>query len=285
MNPDFQFDYTVVGHVTVDVLADGSRRAGGTAFYAALQASRLGQRTRVVTQGAPRELEPLLEPYRAGLTVEILPAAHTTTLLTSGSGAERVQRLLAWAGPIEGGLALDTAILHLAPIARETSSRWGGRAAFVGLTPQGLLRRWAAVGEQVSLGAPDRQALAAARASDAIVISEHEHGSAASLIAAGRRGGAVTAVTAGERPTTLLLADGSERVLAVPEVAAAHDDLGAGDVFSAAFFVALNEGLAAPLAIDFANAAASVRIETPGTVGIGDRHAIERRLLAAGRAG
>jgi len=37
-----RFDYTAVGHVTIDVMPDGSRRPGGGAFYAALQAARLG---------------------------------------------------------------------------------------------------------------------------------------------------------------------------------------------------------------------------------------------------
>ena len=46
-----QFDYTTVGHVTIDVLDDGSRRAGGTAFYSALQAARLGRRALIVTRG------------------------------------------------------------------------------------------------------------------------------------------------------------------------------------------------------------------------------------------
>ena len=48
-----RFDYATVGHVTVDVLPDGSRRAGGAAFYSALQAARLGLRTLVITRGRP----------------------------------------------------------------------------------------------------------------------------------------------------------------------------------------------------------------------------------------
>ena len=50
-----QYDYTTVGHVTVDVMGDGSRRPGGSAFYSALQAARLGARTLIVTQGVPGE--------------------------------------------------------------------------------------------------------------------------------------------------------------------------------------------------------------------------------------
>ena len=57
MKSGLRFDYAAVGHVTVDVLADGTRRAGGTALYSALQASRLGLRTVIVTQGVAGEIE------------------------------------------------------------------------------------------------------------------------------------------------------------------------------------------------------------------------------------
>ena len=59
---DIQFDYTTVGHVTADVMPDGTRQAGGGAFYSALQASRLGLRTLIVTQGVPSEIRELLAP-------------------------------------------------------------------------------------------------------------------------------------------------------------------------------------------------------------------------------
>ncbi len=47
-------------------------------------------------------------------------------------------------------LTLDTRILHLAPIARETPSHLAGDSRFVGLTPQGLVRHWE-LGEDVPL--------------------------------------------------------------------------------------------------------------------------------------
>ncbi|MCW3069750.1 MAG: hypothetical protein JWL67_2375, partial [Solirubrobacterales bacterium] len=68
----FDFDYTTLGHVTVDVLEDGSRQPGGTAFYSALQAARLGRRTQILTRGRAEELEALLEPYRSELEVTVL---------------------------------------------------------------------------------------------------------------------------------------------------------------------------------------------------------------------
>ena len=117
-----RFDYVAVGHVTRDVIEDRGGKAvsqaGGGAFYSALQAARLGLRTLIVTQGATQEVHALLEPFSDELDLRVIPAKHTTTLSTRGSGAQRSQRLLAWAGPIVEPLTLDTRILHLAPVAR-----------------------------------------------------------------------------------------------------------------------------------------------------------------------
>jgi sugar/nucleoside kinase (ribokinase family) len=305
------FDYVTVGHVTVDVLrdrpagaaaapldsrreadtADGLRQPGGGAFYSALQAARLGLRALILTRGAPRELEALLAPYAAELRIEIAPAERTTTLGTRGAGHERAQRLLAWAGSFEEPVVVDTAILHLAPIARETPRSWRGRADFVGLTPQGLVRAWDARGA-IAAGPLERARLP--RECDAIVFSATERASCAELIprsasgAAARPGaersaetGPVVAVTAGPHPTTILRAGRAPLEVQVPAIARPRDDLGAGDVFAAAFFVALHEGRSPAEAAAFGNAAAAVRLEGVGPDAIGDRRAIERRLGGA----
>ncbi len=278
---DLHFDYTTVGHVTVDVMADGSRRPGGTAFYSALQAARLGRRARIITRGAAHEIEELIAPYRGELELEILPAEQTTTFETSGHGCARRQRMLAWAGPLEEDLMIDSAIMHLAPVARETPSRWRGRAGFVGLTAQGLVRRWAAEDGEISLAAPSRAAAErVAHGCDAIVLSRHERASCAGLLSAARTAGAVIAVTAGAAPNTILLPDGRILEVQVPAVEHPCDDLGAGDVFAAAFFVSLADGAPAARAAVFANAAAAVRMRGPGVEAIGARAAIEARLQA-----
>jgi pfkB family carbohydrate kinase len=277
-----RFDYTAVGHVTVDVIDGGSRRPGGTAFYSALQASRLGLRTLILTRGAPGEIEQLLAPYRAELELEVQPAEQTTTLQTSGSGAGRSQRLLAWAGPIEAA-SLDTGILHLAPVARETPPRWKGEVQFVGLTPQGLVRTWPREGGAISLVPAAPEAFPAR--CDAIVISEVERDSCAELLARASGADTVVAVTAGARPTTILVPRGAP--LQVPTAASEDpggDDLGAGDVFAAAFFIALREGRPPRQAAGFAGAAAALRVGAAGTSGIAGRSAIESRAAAAERS-
>ncbi len=273
-----RFDYTTVGHVTADVMSDGSRRPGGSAFYSALQAARLGQRTLILTQGVPREIEELLEPFRSELEIEIVAAEQTTTLRTSGAGSARSQRVLAWAGVIDEDVLLDTSILHLAPVARETPRRWRGHADFVGLTPQGLLRQWSGQGAEMRPASPDPLLLP--ERCDAIVLSEAERASCAALIAELAAAGAVVAVTAGASATTILRAGDPELMVEVPHLERPGDDVGAGDVFAAAFFIALVEGQAPGSAAEFANAAAAVRMSGAGAPAIGARAAIEARLQA-----
>ena len=272
------FDYTTVGHVTIDVLEDGSRRAGGTAFYSALQAARLGRRALIITRGRAREIEQLIEPYRDELELQVLPAPHTTTLLTAGSGSRRSQRVLAWAGPIAEKLSLDTSILHLAPVARESPSRWSGRTTFVGLTPQGLARKWGAHGGEIEPTTPTHADADVAARCDAVVVSEHERASCAELIATASAAGAVVAVTAGAHPNTILAPGREALELDVPALEQPIDDLGAGDVFAAAFFIALSDGRSALDAASFANAAAAVRMSGTGAAAIGGLEAIDARL-------
>jgi sugar/nucleoside kinase (ribokinase family) len=284
-----RFDYTAVGHVTVDVMADGSRRPGGGAFYSALQAARLGLRTRILTRGVREEIEQLLAPYLEQISLDVLEAPCTTTLETSGQGRERSQRVLAWAGEIGAELVLDTEILHLAPVARETDARTNASAAFVGVTPQGLVRDWSGASGRIVARALDRSLLP--RHCDALVLSDAERASCAALFsgagdthAPGDRpalaDAAVIAVTHGEAPTELRLQGGVEIHVEVPAVQQICDDIGAGDVFAAAFFIALASGEDPQAAAQLANAAAAVRVSAQGAGAIGDRASIEARLAS-----
>ena len=265
----------------MDLLEGGRRQPGGTAFYGALQAARLGLRTLVVTRGRRLEIESLLEPYADELTVRVEPAPSTTTLQTTHAGDARRQRLLAWAGEIETPLdGLPARIVHLAPVARELPPA-RARAAFVGLTGQGLLRHWDSPGGEITLAAPAPPAGAIAAGCHALVVSAREQASAARLIAAASAAGATVVVTAGPEPSTILLPDGARLEQAVPPVTGARDDLGAGDVFAAALFVELAAGAPPELATAFANAAAAVRVGGQGAGAIGDRRAIELRAASS----
>jgi sugar/nucleoside kinase (ribokinase family) len=279
-------DYVTVGHVTVDVLADGSHQPGGSAFYSALQAARLGCRTSIVTRGVRAEIERLLAPYLDELELHVIEAEQTTMLQTVRDGEQREQRMLAWAGKIPSeAVDVDAAILHFAPVARETPQSFGGEARFVGVTPQGFVRDWPQGGGPIMACALDRSLLP--RHCDAFVFSAHERESCSTLLdrTHGERrdaaGGALVAVTAAGAPNELHLADGAVVRVAVPALEHPRDDVGAGDVFAAALFVELAGGAPPVRAASFANAAAAVRIAGVGPGAIGARAAIERRLTLA----
>jgi len=282
LNSALQFDYISVGHVTMDVLEDGSRRPGGTALYGALQASRLGLRSLIITRGVPAEIEDMLAPWAAEFELQVQPAEHTTRLQTSGHGTRRSQRLLTWAGPIESQERLPCAILHLAPVAAELPGQWPTGGRLLGLTPQGLARSWPAGGGEVGHVKPDASAVSQARNAYAIVVSQAEVDVCHEMIQSARAAGSVIAVTAGEEPTTILTAQGDPVEIPVRRIERPADDLGAGDCYAAALFTGLAEGRGAAEAGEFANAAAALRIQGPGPEAVAGRARIEAAMAPAG---
>jgi sugar/nucleoside kinase (ribokinase family) len=281
VNEPSQLSYLAVGHVTVDVLPGGSRRAGGTALYSALQAARLGLAARIHTRGREEEIAELLEPFAGELALTVEPAPETTTLATTGSGEQRRQRALAWAGPIRGEKLAPATILHLAPIAAELQTLPGGPWRFVGLTPQGLARRWQGPGGEVLPREPDERSLGLFGSSDAVVLSREERVWCERGIQRAREAGALVAVTAGRSETLLLAPGGGELQLATVPVVEDADDLGAGDVYAATLFVALAEGAAPAAAAGLAGAAAALRLMGAGAAAIAGRAEIEAQAASA----
>lgn len=287
-----RYDYVAIGHVTIDLIEDhpdgGLSQPGGGAFYSALQAARLGLRTLIVTKGVPAEIEAMLAPYREELDVHVIPSQRTTTLATWGEGGSRFQCVRAWAGqidePLGGLLDAPAAIVHFAPVAREKTAvaretmveTWM-RGAFVGLTPQGLVRTWEADG-RIRPAALEPDMLP--RRIDAAVLSASERASCTPLVEQVVAPRAVVAVTAGMEPIELHLSDGELTQIPAVAVEDVRDDLGAGDVFAAAFFVALQRGEPAPAAARLASAAAAVRLAGLGPASVGRLQQVERLLAS-----
>lgn len=256
--------YLAVGHVTVDVVADGEHRPGGSVLYSALQASRLGLAATILTRGDAEQLEAMLRPFRDEVELIVQPADATTTLATSGTGEERRQRLLSWAGPVELGALPEAEILHLAPVAAELAGSAEGEWEFVGLTPQGLARRWEEPGGEIVACDADPAVVAMAGRCDAIVLSASERASCAELIERGLAAGATVAITAGADATELLYGPGRARRMATEPIAGPLDDLGAGDVYAAAFFAQLAAGDDRVGAARLAHRAAALRMQGVG---------------------
>jgi 1D-myo-inositol 3-kinase len=267
--PGADHDYVVVGHVVVDVEeATGARSPGGTALYSGLQAARLGCRTLVITAGDPEELHHLLEPYIGEFDLIVQPRESTTTFLTSGLGLERTQRRSGWAGEIEDPGPIAAPIVHIAPVAHETRTIRAASGSFVGVTPQGLIRRWD--GE----GAPSYieldPALMPSRF-DALVLDVVERTYCSAVVDAAADAGVTVAVTAGDDGVELV--NDGVRLPAI-ETDSVVEDLGAGDVFSAVFFVALHEGRDSLAAARLGQQAAATRLAGRGPGAVARREQI-----------
>lgn len=140
-------DYLLIGHMTADLLSDGSRVAGGTVSYAAPTARAFGLSVGIVTNAAPHE--PLLDTLRPFAHVHALESA-TTTYSNLYDGNHRTQYVRGVAGDIRAGDVppawIDAPLVHLAPIAAEAYHAEIFDAfprAKIMVTPQGWMRRWA----------------------------------------------------------------------------------------------------------------------------------------------
>ena len=184
-----------------------------------------------------------------------------TTFDYSWSGDKRTQRLTRVApalGP--AGVPdewLESDIWHLGPVANEidqTIIRRVPNGSFVGATPQGWMRKTDA--NSVVISRPWSPAAELIARLNALVFSRDDLPSAEGLAKKWSESGPVVAVTAAGNGATVF-ANG--RVESVPAYSVvARNELGAGDVFAAVFFVCL-AGRSDPIAAArAANAAAAI---------------------------
>jgi sugar/nucleoside kinase (ribokinase family) len=270
-------DYLVVGHLTADVQPDGARRPGGAVTYAAHAAQALGRRVGVVTSAEPALAASAFPPEVA---VRLTPADRTTTFVNRYDAAgRRSQTLLALAPELPPDAVPPAwrrvAIAHLGPVVHELGPELldSLEAGFVGLCPQGWLRRLA-VGELVRRGPWQGDPRLLERV-DAVVLSEED-------LAGEPRGAAWLA-----EHTRLLVVTGGQAGAWVwhdgggwhqpAHRASPVDPTGAGDTFATAFFVALAEYGDVAWACGFAAAAAAFSVEHHGSGGLPDRAEIIRR--------
>ncbi len=271
--------FLVVGHLVEDV-APGGFRLGGTAAYAGLLAHRLGWETFVLTAAAS---EP---PELAGVHLLRLPSLLSTRIHNIYEGAHRRQVVLARApslGPehVPPDLTACEAVL-LGPVAGEVAPQTAAlfRGRLLGLCAQGWLREVAPDGSVRPRSPSCWPAEAALEHAWALFVSDEDLPAAEALAAleGWSRRVPVVAFTRGERGADICYRRRWRHIDAFP--AAAVDPTGAGDVFAAAFLIAVHEGADPWQAARFASAAASLTVEGEGVAGVPDRQRVEQRLRA-----
>lgn len=136
-------DYLLVGHFTQDI-TPGGLRLGGTAAYSGLTARALGLTVGVVTSFAPGiDLSGL-----DGVHVHNTPSEYSTTFENIRTPIGRIQYLYHTAHTLTADMIPATwrqaPIIHLGPVAQEVSDDFVDQYSdrFIGLTPQGWMRKW-----------------------------------------------------------------------------------------------------------------------------------------------
>jgi sugar/nucleoside kinase (ribokinase family) len=269
-------DLVLIGHLTHDLLADGTRRSGGTVLYAATTAQRLGVQAAVVSSGGA-ELAAELPP---GVACVAAPNPQRPTFANQYSATGRTQLLHEAAPP----LPLDVLpvawraapMVLVAPVLQECDPAWVDQFphALIAATPQGWMRRW-----DLPLPAPIHRVPwlpppALLQRLDLIVVSEEDVAGEVAPVHAWAQHCKYVALTHGSAGATLFVQGVAHPIAAAP--ALERDPTGAGDVFATALLIGLHEAGDPLAAAHFAAAVAAHSVE-----GEGMRRIPTRAMLAA----
>ena len=259
--------YLLVGTVTKDLQPDDTFTIGGTVTYASTVATR-----------ASADFVP--PAHLSDISWHVLPDTVTTTYRNDYYPTGRVQTI----GPIAKDIGpadipveyQQSDIVHLCPLAQDVDSAVATvfDQAMLTATPQGWLRQWDERGV-VSLGGWQILDAILPKLRAAVISIEDVEGDWE--IAKGWASKlSILVVTEGEAGATVFYHGESKSV--PPRPAQPVDLTGAGDVFSAAFFIRLYETGDVLQSARFANVIASMALERLGVEGVPDRSEIESYL-------
>ena len=287
-------DFLAIGHVSRDLLPDGSWRLGGAVTFAALTAARLGLRPAIITS-APPDVLAALDALLRDIPLSVVPTEDATTFENIYSAAGRQQYLRGRAAP----LTLDAIpptwrnapIVLLAPIAQEVDASLvtAFPHALVAAAPQGWLRQWDDAGTVTPASLANAEILLPHV--QALILSRDDAPTPLSADGKPARDPAPfdgvffewartvpqVAVTAGKDGVLLIGKDVPGPIMLAGYPANEVDPTGAGDVFAAAFLCELHATGDALRAADFANRVAACSVEAPGGEGIPTREMLAAR--------
>jgi len=272
-------DLVVVGHITLDVTAGGTR-PGGAAYYAALTAHRLGLRVGLLSSFGddfPADALPA-----DGIALARVPASQTTMFRLAETGQGRTLTLTARADDLE----IDdlppgwdgAPLAMLCPVINEVDPGLAESlgAASLGVLPQGWMRRR----EKGGLIVPQlwEDAAAVLAWAQIMVASEED--------VAGFREDAVEwlqrvplgALTAGRGGAELFV--NGEPYHVAPDQAHEVDETGAGDVLATVLLIEYDRSGDPWEAAALAACAGAASVEGPGAFAVPDRAGLSARLTA-----
>lgn len=275
-------DILLLGNVTRDLIDEHNSelyRLGGTVTFAACVADRLGRKPTVITRASP---DTDLSAMPPSTRLIVLPAKTTTTFANIYTPHGRVQYCFTPAPPINvpdipQALRSPRMVL-MGPIANEIEP--GVPAIFaeesvVAAVPQGWMRRWDARGRVHSKQWDTaRQILPYL---DALVLSLEDIDYEWERLAPAFDYVPLIVVTEYRDGATVFqrLADGTILETKIPPRPAIEvDPTGAGDTFTTAFLIRLEETNDPVQAARFGNVTASMSVEHVGATGVPTREEI-----------
>lgn len=269
-------DYLVIGHITQDVVPAGLR-LGGTVSYAALTAKALGLRVGIVTAYHPGFNLDLLN----GISIVSKESSQTSTFENIATPEGRIQILHHRACSLTAAQIPDewrkTPIVHLGPVVQELDDDiiHAFPNSFIGITPQGWLRRWDSKG-RVSLQIWEDANKTLPFAS-AVVMSiedvQNDETQVEKFLSLSR----VLVVTEGAAGARLYW-NGDMRYFKPPKKQEI-DPVGAGDIFATVFFIRLQQTRDPWEAARFATLLAANSVTRKGLEGVPNPEEVTQSLI------
>jgi sugar/nucleoside kinase (ribokinase family) len=271
-------DLVAIGHVTFDETPSGVR-PGGSAYYAAVTARRLGLSVGLLTSISH---DYPLDVFPEGIHVTTVASPRTTRYRLGHSRGARTLTLLSRAADLETkhlpAAWRGAPLAVLCPVAGEVDPALAGafEDAAVALLPQGWMRKrgpGGLMGPQPWEDAEDTLPQA-----QLLVLSEEDLPGGDASAGAWLQQVPLGAITRGKHGATLYVNGDSYHVEA--DAATEIDATGAGDVFATTLLVEYQRGGDAWEAAAAAACAAAASVEAEGTAPILDRAGLDARLAA-----
>jgi 1D-myo-inositol 3-kinase len=272
-------DFLAIGHVTKDLLVGGGFVLGGTATYASITARNLGRQAGVITSAG---VDLTLDGHLRGIQIVKRPASETTTFQNIYINGSRQQYVKGMASALTASDVPaawhDVPIVLLGPLVREVgmdiARLFSASKSLLGITAQGWMRQWN--GDGLVTARFWEEADEILPMVDVLIFSFEDVARDIAVVEKYAAKAKTTVVTHGDRGAVVY----SNRGMCwSPAFESGQvDPTGAGDVFAAAYLIALSETRDPLVAARFANCTASFSIEGQATSAIPTRAQVEDRL-------
>jgi sugar/nucleoside kinase (ribokinase family) len=266
--PFTQPNYILIGHVTCDVLDDGTTALGGTASYATLTAGVLGFSVGLLTSVSTDLDTSVLAPVA---DIVVSPALKTTTFKNIYLNGSRQQYIYHLANKLEPRLLPECwkapLIAHIGPIFNECNLDLLSQfrdGTYLGVTLQGWLREKKPDGRVIPRFPQD--GLGIFRGASAVIISEDDIQGNWRYAETLARATPLLIVTCGARGG-FIYEHNQRTAFSAPRVKEVNPT-GAGDIFAAAFFYAATRGCNACTAASFASCLAARSVTRTGLASV-----------------